>query len=122
MTNVGGKIKGLVVFLMVIGLLASVILFFVGNNAYQEDKSCIEYATVYGGGRGYSLLEEAGNNAYNGLQMRNLALAAGLSIVLGALPMYGFGVLVECAERKTYLLGQLLEEQKKTNKLLSKAE
>lgn len=122
MTNVGGKIKGLVVFLMVIGLLASVILFFVGNNAYQEDKSYIEYATVYGGGRGYSSLEKAGNNAYNGLQMRNLALAAGLSIVLAALPMYGFGVLVECGERKTYLLGQLLEEQKKTNKLLSKAE
>ena len=122
MTNVGGKIKDLVVFLMVIGLLASVILFFVGNNAYQEDKSYIKYATVYGGGSGYSSLEKAGNNAYNGLQMRNLALAAGLSIVLAALPMYGFGVLVECAERKTYLLGQLLEEQKKTNKLLSKAE
>jgi len=120
MSNVGGKIKGLVTFLVVIGLLACVILFFVGNAAYQEDKSFIEYATVYGGAGSYYSLEEAGNNAYNGLQLRNLALTAGISILIGALPLYGFGVLVECAERKTHLLTQLLEEQKKTNEHLRK--
>lgn len=117
MSNVGEKIRGLVVFLVVIGLLASLIYFFVGNTAYNKNKSYIIYATVNGGGY-YSSDERKGNEAYNGLQQRNHAIIMGLSICISALPLYGFGVLVECSERKMYLLTQLLEEQKKTNEHL----
>ena len=122
MANVGGKIKTLVAVVTVIGLIACVLLFFVGNSAYQEDKDYLEYATVNGGAYGYPTLQRAGDNAYNGLQMRKMALPLAISILVGALPLYGFGVLVEGSEQRTLMLSQLLEEQKKTNEYLRKAE
>ena len=49
MNTFGRKIKILVVVFVVISLIASVIGFYIGMNAYNEDKDYIEYATAYGG-------------------------------------------------------------------------
>lgn len=117
MTNVGGKIKALVVVVAVIGLLSCLILFFVGNAAYQEDKDYIEYATVNGGAY-YESLQSAGDSAYAGLQLRRTSLYLALSIAIGAFPFYGFGVLVENSETQASRMYELLEEQKKTNATL----
>lgn len=118
MTNVGKKIKTLVAIVTVIGVVGCVILFFVGNAAYNEDKGYIEYATVNGGAYGYPTLQAAGDNAYNGLQLRNLALILAPCLLISALPLYGFGVIVEGSEYQNELLSHLVEEQKKTNELL----
>lgn len=120
MENVGSKIKTLVAVITILGLIACVILFIAGSAAYNEDKDYIEYATVYGGAYGYPSLQKAGDNAYAGLQMKNMALPLALCILIGALPLYGFGVLVESSEQQTTMLVRLSEEQRKTNELLKK--
>ena len=58
MSSIGKIIKGLAVGLTILGLLGSLILYFVGNSAYEEDKDYLEYATINGGGYGYCILEE----------------------------------------------------------------
>lgn len=78
---------------------------------YNENKHYIEYATVYSGGA-YSIFQEEGDAAYNGLAMRNSALVWALCLVLGVFPFYGFGVLMKNAEKQTMLLNQLLAQQK----------
>ena len=118
MSNVGGKIKTLVTVVTILGLISCVILFFVGNAAYQEDKDYIEYATANGGAYGYSSLQKAGDNAYNGLQLRNMAFPLAIALMVSALPLYGFGVLVESSELQRDRLFQLVEEQKRTNAAL----
>lgn len=115
MSNVGRKIKTLVTVVTILGLISCVILFFVGNAAYQEDKDYIEYATANGGAYGYPSLQKAGDNAYNGLQLRNMAFPFAIALLVSSLPLYGFGVLVENSELQTEKLRQLVEEQKKTN-------
>lgn len=117
MSKVGTKIKGFVWFYVVVGLIACLVIYSDGIIAYNEDKNYIKYATVNGGAY-YSDLEEAGNNALNGLQRSNNARDLAIAILISALPAYGFGVLVDCAERRTLLLSQLLDEQKETNELL----
>lgn len=116
--NIGGKIKTMVVVVAVISLIACVIMFFAGNAAYMQDKDYIKYATVYGGAYGYPSLQAAGDNAYNGLQLKNSALPLAIGILIAFLPMYGFGVIVEGCEVQTEKLSQLIEEQKKTNEYL----
>ena len=98
MSSIGKIIKGLAVGLTILGLLGSLILYFVGNSAYEEDKDYLKYATINGGGYGHRILEEAGNNAYNGLQLRKMAIISAVCIAVSALPFYGFGVLVENSE------------------------
>lgn len=120
MTNVGEKIKKLIIIEVIIGLLVCVVLFFVGNAAYNEDKDYIEYATVYGGAYGYPSLQSAGDNAYNGLQMRNIALILAPCLLVGMLPLYGYGTIVENSEMQMEYFSMVLEEQKKTNKCLER--
>ena len=115
MTNVGSKIKTLVAVVTILGLISCLGIFIVGTNAYTEDKEYLEYATAYGGAYGYPSLQAAGDNAYNGLQLRKAALPLALAIAIGALPLYGFGVIVENSEKQTELLSTLAEEQEKTN-------
>lgn len=119
MSNVGRKIKTLVKVVTILGLISCVILFFVGNAAYQEDKDYIEYATANGGAYGYPSLQRAGDNAYNGLQLRNMAFPMAIALLIGSLPLYGFGVLVENSELQSERLSQLIEEQKKANTALN---
>lgn len=119
MTNVGEKIKALVVVVAILGLLSCLILFFVGNAAYQEDREYIKYATVNGGAYGYSSLQAAGDSAYNGLQLRRTSIYLALTIAIGSVPLYGYGVLVENSETQADRMYKLLEEQKKTNAALN---
>lgn len=115
MTNVGSKIKTLVAVVTILGLISCLVLFIAGTIAYNEDKDYLEYATAYGGAYGYPSLQAAGDNAYNGLLLRKAALPLALAIAIGALPLYGFGVIVENSEKQTEILSNLAEEQKKTN-------
>ena len=119
MTNVGSKIKTLVSVVTVLGLISCAVLFIAGTVVYNEDKDYLEYATVYGGSS-YSSLQAAGNRAYSGMQMRNVALPLALAVAISALPLYGFGVIVENSEKQTEILSNLAEEQKKTNAYLEK--
>lgn len=112
MQNVGSKIKVMTVVLVILGLFSCLIMFAVGNGAYQENKDYIEYATINGGATYYESLEEAGNEAYNGLQLRNMSLTLAACIVVSALPLYGFGVMVENSERQTELMEQMALKQK----------
>lgn len=117
----GDKIKSMTIAIAVIGMLACVICFFVGNAAYQEDKDYIEYCSAYGGNTyGHNILREAGDNAYNGLQLRNNALVCGIIVLIGSMPLYGFGVLVDCNERQADSLNALITEQRKMNQELVK--
>lgn len=118
MTGIGKKIKNLVVIVAIIGLLGCVILFFVGNAAYNEDKEYLKYATANGGAYGYPSLQTAGDNAYNGLQLRNLALILAPCLLFSVLPLYGYGVIVEGSEQQKEKLSLLVEEQRKTNEYL----
>ena len=70
----GSKIKTLAIVLIILGVIASLICFFVGNSAYQKDKDCLEYATVNGGAYGHPILEEAGNKAYAGQMLRTYSI------------------------------------------------
>ena len=73
--------------------------------AVQRNAACklcgvaLEYATVYGGaGFRYSNLEEAGNAAYTALIVLKSSIAAIILSIIGCLPLYGFGIIVEKAE------------------------
>ena len=115
----GDKIKRMVIILTVIGLIASLICFFIGNAAYQEDKDYIEYCSAYGGNTyGYSILRECGDSAYDGLQLRRYSIVCFCSLIICAFPLYGFGVLVDCNEQQVYHLTTLANEQRKTNEKL----
>ena len=94
----GSKIKTVAIVLMIIGIIASIICFFVGNSQYNEDKDYIEYATVNGGSYGYSSLQEAGNRAYAGLMLRRYSLIGIIASIIGMLPLYWFGCLFERVE------------------------
>lgn len=120
MSNVGEKIKKVIIIEVIIGLIVCVILFFVGNAAYNEDKDYIKYATANGGAYGYPSLQAAGDNAYNGQQMRNFALILAPCLLVGMLPLYGYGIMVESSEKQMESFSRLLEEQQKTNKCLEK--
>lgn len=122
MNTFGRKIKILVVVFVVISLIASVIGFFIGMNAYNEDKDYIEYATAYGGAYGYPSLQRAGDNAYQGKQLWTMSLVLAVVAIVGSMPLYGFGVLVENSEIQSYTLEQLLKEQKITNEKMKKLE
>lgn len=81
MSNIGGKIKTLVVVVAVFGLIACLLLLSTGVSA-------------------------------------SLSISLAVAILVAALPLYGFGVLVEGSEERTAMLTQSLEEQKKTNEYL----
>ena len=106
--NIGRKIKVMVIVVTIIGLISCVILFFVGNAAYNEDKDLIKYATVNGGAYGYPSLQAAGDDAYNGLQLRNLMLVMIPCLLIGALPLYGFGELIEETTRNRQINAEIL--------------
>lgn len=42
-----------------------------------------------------------------------------IALLIGSLPLYGFGVLVENSELQSERLSQLIEEQKKANTALN---
>lgn len=119
MQNVGSKIKVMTIVLVILGLIGCLIMFVVGNGAYQDNKDYIEYATINGGASYYDSLEAAGNEAYNGLQLRNMSLTLAACIVVSALPLYGFGVIVENSERQTELMEQMAQKQKRMDASLT---
>ena len=99
----GGKIKGLAITLIVLGVIACIICFFEGNSAYQKDKDCLKYATANGGaGYGYAILEEAGNRAYAGKMLRTYSIYGIIGSIFGGLPLYWFGCLFERVEEIQY--------------------
>ena len=106
----GSRIKSVAIILIVLGVIACVICFFVGNSAYQKDKDCIKYATVNGGaGYGYSILEEAGNRAYAGQMLRTYSIYGIIGSIFGGLPLYWFGCLFEHVE----ITREIAEENKR---------
>lgn len=92
--NVGGKIKKLAKFCAYGFLIYCVLASAFGLIQYLGNKDCIQYASIYGGSS-YESLTEAGNRAYNGLQMFKYGLIIGIGGVISAWPMYGFGELIE---------------------------
>ena len=107
MSDVGAKIQTLTKTIVIIGLIACVICFIGSVITYNENKSYLKYATAYGGSGGYGSLQEAGDRAYNALQLRRSSLTWALSIAVFALPLYGFGVLVEETENQTLRLSKI---------------
>ena len=66
----------------------------------MDNADYLEYATAHGGSLyGYNILEEAGNAAYTALIIMKASIAAIVSSIIGCLPLYGFGIIVENAER-----------------------
>jgi len=114
----GSKLKTLAIILIVLGVIASVICFFIGNSAYQKDKDCLKYATVYGGSGGYSILEEAGNRSYEGLMLRNYGIYGIIGSIIGGLPLYWFGCLFE---RVDEIKSVVDENKRKLDKLKEEA-
>lgn len=114
----GGKLKTLAIVLMVIGILVSVVCFFVGNAAYQKDKDCLKYATVNGGAYGYPILVESGDKAYAGLTLRTNAIYGLIGSIVGSLPLYWFGCLFERVDEIKYVVD---ENKRKLDKMNEEA-
>ena len=101
--NIGGKIKGLAKFCAYGCVICGVIIALIGLVNYIGKSDYLEYASVYGGaGYGYSSLTEAGDVAYNGLQMLKYGLITAAVGFVSAWPLYGFGELIEDASMIAY--------------------
>ena len=116
MSQVGKTLKTLIIILLIIGLIICAILFFIGNAAYQDDKDYMKYATVYGNPYGSGILQEAGDNAYYGLQLRNMSLILAGTLIVCTIPLYSIAVLVENSEQQTALLSKLVNTMTGTGK------
>lgn len=67
---------------------------------YAKNADYLEYAIVYGGSSyGYRKLEEAGNAAYTSLIVLKVSMTAIILGLIGCLPLYGFGIIVENSEK-----------------------
>ena len=74
--------------------------------AYFTNSDCLAYSSFLGGYSNYESLIKSGNTAYFGLLGIKLSIAAMLSGILFAVPLYGFGIVVENAERSLAALTQ----------------
>lgn len=66
---------------------------------YFTKRDYLEYASFLGGYSQYESLVEEGNMAYLGFQGIWLSLLMMLSSIVFAIPLYGFGIVVECAQK-----------------------
>lgn len=102
----GRKIQVLakVLFFLCIGIGGLAFLFSLFG--YLTNATYLEYASVNGGAFGYSDLETAGNTAYAALIVLRASIGAIVSAFIGCLPLYGFGLIVENAERSLAAFNQ----------------
>ena len=83
--------------------------------AYFTNKDYLSYASFLGGYSDYERFISSGNTAYMGLTGIKFSIAAMLSSIFFAIPLYGFGIIVESAEKS------LEDRAKLTQKNLEKA-
>ena len=89
--DVGSKIQRLAKIIFFLCVVVGGFAFLFSLVSYFDNADYLEYATVYGGaGFRYSNLEEAGN--------AKSSIAAIILSIIGCLPLYGFGIIVEKAE------------------------
>ena len=94
--NIGEKIKGLAKFIAYSCVICGIIIAVIGLIKYASNREYIEYASIYGGaGYGHSILTEAGDKAYTGLQMLKYGLVSAVTGFIGSWPLYGFGELID---------------------------
>lgn len=97
--DVGSKIQRLAKIIFFLCVVVGGFAFLFSLVSYFDNADYLEYATVYGGaGFRYSNLEEAGNAAYTALIVLKSSIAAIILSIIGCLPLYGFGIIVEKAE------------------------
>lgn len=97
--DVGSKIQRLAKIIFFLCVVVGGFAFLFSLVSYFDNADYLEYATVYGGaGVRYSNLEEAGNAAYTALIVLKSSIAAIILSIIGCLPLYGFGIIVEKAE------------------------
>ena len=95
----GSSIKSFAVFIIIIGIIAGFLCYLFGNSQYNDNKKYMEYATINGGST-YKNLEDAGNEAYAGKDLKTYGIAGIIGSFFGGLPLYWFGCLFERVEQQ----------------------
>ena len=94
-SKVGKSIKIVAIIIAFVFVGGGAIVAISGGIQYGENADYLKYASINGGGSGYSSLEKAGNEGYAGLQKLQIGIAAAVSGFFFSILLFGFGELIE---------------------------
>lgn len=120
----GHKIQTFAKVVMILGIIACIVVSFIGFKQYYNNRPYFQYATVFGGYSPAAIVqqyspgfgtdwEERGNESLQGFSIMVGGLIGVLSCLFAGLPLYWFGCLFERVEFLQLDVAELKREKNK---------